>query len=280
MDGEQKDSARKRLSGWKEETARLRTLKARLDAESDTGGPGSSEEETEARTETVRAELEKISTAADEETEKMAETAGRLEQLNERRRRWDELEKQREALSEEGKTYIRLAGDLSGSNPKKLTFEAWILGAYLEEITLYASRRLERISDGRYRLLLNSEKTGGRQKYAGLDLEIFDAYTGRKRPCETLSGGETFMASISLALALTDAVQNRSGGIQLDAVFIDEGFGSLDEATLEKALSILDEIRGTRMVGLISHVSELKNRIPVRLEVTKTSSGSSVSVHS
>jgi exonuclease SbcC len=188
------------------------------------------------------------------------------------------LEEQRRQLSQESQYYCKLADDLSGKNPLGLRFESWILGVYLEEVTIFASRRLERISDGRYRLLLKTSPGSGRQRYSGLDLEIFDAYTGKKRPCETLSGGETFLASLSLALALTDVVQSKSGGIQLDSLFIDEGFGSLDDAALEKALSILDEIRETRMIGLISHVGELESRISSRIEVIKSQNGSRISI--
>jgi exonuclease SbcC len=133
------------------------------------------------------------------------------------------------------------------------------------------------MSEGRYALILDREGEGSRSK-TGLDLAVFDANTGKSRPCGTLSGGESFMASISLALGLADSIQARSGGIRLDAVFIDEGFGSLDEASLEKALNILDELREQRMVGIISHVGEMRSRIPSRIEVSKTPSGSKVSV--
>jgi exonuclease SbcC len=156
-----------------------------------------------------------------------------------------------------------------------MSFDAWILGSYLEEITAYANTRLERMSDGRYRIQVDEQFRKG-NSLAGLDLEILDAYTGKTRPAGTLSGGETFMASISLALGLADSIQTRSGGIQLDAVFIDEGFGSLDETSLEKAIGILDEIRGHRMVGLISHVPELRSRIPGRIEIIKTQTGSRI----
>ena len=111
---------------------------------------------------------------------------------------------------------------------------------------------------------------------AGLDLAVFDSYTGKTRPCATLSGGESFMASISLALGLADSIQSRAGAVRLDAIFIDEGFGSLDEVSLDRALSILDEIRDHRMVGLISHVGEMKNRIPSKIEVEKTNRGSKI----
>jgi len=133
------------------------------------------------------------------------------------------------------------------------------------------------MSEGRYRLILDADREGGRG-LSGLDLAVFDAYTGRERPCATLSGGESFMASISLALGLADSIQARSGGIRLDAVFIDEGFGSLDEASLDKALGILDEIRDHRMVGLVSHVGEMRARIPSRVEIEKTSAGSRIRV--
>ncbi len=181
-------------------------------------------------------------------------------------------------IQKEGEKYIRLHTLLSNLNPKKTPLDAWVLGLYLEEITQFASSRLNRISDGRYTLLFKTEEDGGKDKTKGLDLEIFDSFTGKKRPCATLSGGETFMASISLALALTDVVQSKSGGVSLDSLFIDEGFGSLDDASLEKALSILDEIREKRMVGIISHVGDLKSRISSQIIVNKGQNGSSIKI--
>lgn len=192
---------------------------------------------------------------------------------------WQKLNEERKDIEEKSRTYVALAKDLAGDNSRKLSFESWILGVYLEEIAAHASRRLSRISDGRYSLHLRTDKASGHQRYAGLDLEIFDANTGKKRPCDTLSGGETFFVSISLALALTDVVQSRSGGVQLDSLFIDEGFGSLDDTTLEKALSVLDEIRENRMIGIISHVGELRTRIHNRIEVTKKQSGSTLTTY-
>lgn len=204
--------------------------------------------------------------------------SGKKELLYDRQKQWAALEEKRATLTKESSLYTKLSVDLSGRNDRGLSFESWILGVYLEEITIHASRRLKRISDGRYTLLLKSEKASNRKRYSGLDLEIFDAFTGKKRACETLSGGETFLVSISLALALTDVVQSKSGGIQLDSLFIDEGFGTLDGTTLETALSVLDEIRESRTIGIISHVGELKNRIASRIEVHKTPTGSSVKI--
>ncbi len=188
-----------------------------------------------------------------------------------------ETTQKHEAISRETRTLNELSDDLTGKNPKRTGFDSWLLGLYLKEVAAYASRRLERMSESRYSLLLDTEGDSARGR-AGLDLAVFDAYTGKTRPCTTLSGGESFMASICLALGLADSIQNRSGGIRLDAVFIDEGFGSLDEASLDKALIILDELREHRMVGLISHVGEMRTRIPSQIEVLKTGTGSSISI--
>ncbi|MDR2079378.1 MAG: nuclease SbcCD subunit C, partial [Treponema sp.] len=197
------------------------------------------------------------------------------------------LERDEERLKEAGARHEELAGkaarlgvladDLAGKNPKKKSFDAWLLGLYLKEVAALATKRLERMSESRYSLILNSEGESGRG-LAGLDLAVFDSLTGKTRPCATLSGGESFMASISLALGLADSIQTRSGGIRLDAVFIDEGFGSLDEGSLDKALIILDELREHRMVGLISHVGEMRSRIPSRIDIIKTGSGSQIEV--
>jgi exonuclease SbcC len=188
---------------------------------------------------------------------------------------WKEILQKHDTISKEAQAMKSLSDDLVGNNPKRMAFDSWLLGLYLQEVAAYASRRLERMSESRYSLLLDIEGDSARGR-AGLDLAVFDAYTGKTRPCTTLSGGESFMASISLALGLADSIQNRSGGIRLDAVFIDEGFGSLDEASLDKALIILDELREHRMVGLISHVGEMRNRIPSQIEVHKTGSGSNI----
>lgn len=223
----------------------------------------------------VVAELDGINAALAEADSELESRSGALAELEALKARNDELEAERAERSIAAGRMSALANDLTGANSLKTGFDAWILGMYLEEITAYANSRLERMSEGRYRIQLNDSYRKG-NAYAGLDLEILDAYTGKARPSATLSGGETFMASISLALGLADSIQSRSGGIQLDAVFIDEGFGSLDESSLERAIGILDEIRGSRMVGIVSHVVELRSRIPNRIEVVKTVAGSSI----
>ncbi|MHC6204621.1 AAA family ATPase [Breznakiellaceae bacterium SP9] len=185
---------------------------------------------------------------------------------------------ERRRIVNEKAGHIRALSDiLSGKNPKKTTFTAWLLSLYLTEVTQYACTHLEKMSESRYSLVAVPD-SGTKQGYQGLDLAVFDANTAKQRPCATLSGGETFMASISLALGLADSIQTRSGGVRLDAVFIDEGFGTLDDATLDKALGILDGLRDHRMVGLISHVGDMRTRIPCCIEVLKETTGSTLKV--
>ena len=236
-----------------------------------------SPEQVREQWESIKSRLAETEQALSETEEKKLTATTEVQTARQALEQWKKLETQRRQYGEEEKLYSQLYTDISINNPKKVALTTWILGIYLQEITTYASRRLFQLSEGRYTLLMNEEKTGGNGA-KGLDLEILDAYTGKKRPCNTLSGGETFMASISLALALTDVVSNRSGGISLDALFIDEGFGSLDTAALDKAISVLEEIRGSRCIGLISHVAELQSRIPIRLEVRKTATGSTAEV--
>ena len=227
-------------------------------------------------------DLDELETAVEALRQRYDEIQARLEVLNTEKAKLGELHAQHMELTKalavktaEAQNWVALAKDLCGSNPRKLQFDTWILSAFLHEVTVFANKRLERMSEGRYRLAV-SEEHGAGNAYRGLDLEIADAYTGKCRPSATLSGGETFMASISLALGLADSIQARAGGIRIDSMFIDEGFGSLDEKALENAVSILDEIRGNRMVGIISHVGELQSRIPQKIEVIKTGTGSSI----
>lgn len=227
-------------------------------------------------------DLDELEIAVEALRQRYDEIQARLEVLNTEKAKLEELHTQHTELTKalavktaEAQNWVALAKDLCGSNPRKLQFDTWILSAFLHEVTVFANKRLERMSEGRYRLAV-SEEHGAGNAYRGLDLEIADAYTGKCRPSATLSGGETFMASISLALGLADSIQARAGGIRIDSMFIDEGFGSLDEKALENAVSILDEIRGNRMVGIISHVGELQSRIPQKIEVIKTGTGSSI----
>jgi len=190
-----------------------------------------------------------------------------LASLKENTRKTEELEKQNQVLG-----YV--ADVANGNNPWKLTFQRFVLGALLDDVLVAASERLKIMSRGRY-LLLRERNVADRRQAAGLALAVQDHYTGDSRPVGTLSGGESFLAALSLALGLADVVQSYAGGIRLDAMFIDEGFGSLDSEALDLAMRALEDLRaGGRLVGIISHVPELKERIDARLEVTAGKSGS------
>jgi exonuclease SbcC len=174
-------------------------------------------------------------------------------------------------------------GELSriakGDNAQRLTFERYVLAAYFDEIITAANHRLERMTSSRYLLQRKEDKSKGRAQQ-GLELEVFDNYTGKSRHVKTLSGGEGFKASLALALGLADVVQFYSGGISLDTLFVDEGFGSLDPESLDSAIQCLADIQKTgRLVGVISHVVELKERIKSSLEIISKKEGSFVLIN-
>jgi exonuclease SbcC len=182
------------------------------------------------------------------------------------------------ALTDEHAVIARLADTVAGRAPNthRMTLESFVLAAELEEIVEAANLRLHDMSAGRYRLR-HTDALAARGAASGLGLEILDAHTGAPRPAHSLSGGETFLASLALALGLAEVVTARAGGVRLDTLFIDEGFGSLDDDTLELAMATLDELRqGGRTVGLISHVATMKERIPAQLRVDATPQGPSV----
>jgi exonuclease SbcC len=163
-----------------------------------------------------------------------------------------------------------------GNNGERLIFEHYVLSTYFEDIIKSANQRLSAMTNHRYELQKVSKVADARTKDS-LDLEVLDNYTGRRRSVKTLSGGESFKAALSLALGLSDIVQNNAGGIQIDTLFIDEGFGSLDSESLEQALNTLTSLtEHNKMIGIISHVSELKERIDNQIVVEKGNNGSSL----
>lgn len=181
-----------------------------------------------------------------------------------------------ETQEEKYKTIGRLSKIINGDNPRKISFERYVLAAYFEDIISAANIRFSKMTNSRFELL-RKEDVGDKRKGQGLDLEVYDNYTGKSRDVKTLSGGESFKASLAMALGLSDVVQRYSGGIQLDAIFIDEGFGTLDPESLDIAIETLIDLQDNgRVVGIISHVQELKDRIEVKLEVTSTNQGSKV----
>ena len=188
----------------------------------------------------------------------------------------EELEKAMGEAREEI-TFLSRLNDLANGGEqgfKNVTFERYVLGAILDEVVYAANLRLQTMSRNRYSLE-RSDYTGGGRGKQGLDLAVMDAFTGQSRPANTLSGGETFLASMALALGLADVIQSYAGGIHMDTMFIDEGFGTLDPDTLELAMETLVQLQSSgRLIGMISHVPELKTRIPAHLEVTRGDDGS------
>jgi exonuclease SbcC len=192
-----------------------------------------------------------------------------------------EHRRQAEALAEQRARAELLSGvadRCQGRLPPYISLQRWVLSAYLAEICAYANQRLDLMTSGRYRLLLTD--AGGRGgRNAGLNLRVHDAFTGEEREVTSLSGGETFQASLALALGVADTVQAHSGGVHLDALFVDEGFGSLDPDNLQLAMDELDRLReGGRLIGVISHVAALRERIRSGIEVIATDRGSTLRV--
>ena len=173
--------------------------------------------------------------------------------------------------------YQTVGGQQTGQ--VKFSFEAYVQQFYFKKVVRSANQRLRILTNGLYALRCKTEAASKRGQ-VGLDLEVFDSNTGLWRDVSTLSGGESFLASLALALGLSDVVQAQSGGISLDAMFIDEGFGSLDDQTLRQAVQLLAKLAdGTRLIGVISHVAELKDAIPSQIHITKDYNGSRLSVH-
>jgi len=165
---------------------------------------------------------------------------------------------------------------LGGNNSLRMRLSSFVLAARLEKVAVLANERLAILGEGRYQLQHSDSLAGGGRR-SGLGLVVQDLWTGQVRDTSSLSGGESFMASLALALGLADAVREESGGFDLQTLFIDEGFGTLDDESLEQVLSVLDGLRdGGRAVGVVSHVSDLRTRIPVQISVSKGATGSGV----
>ncbi|MGE5241940.1 MAG: AAA family ATPase [Bacteroidota bacterium] len=224
------------------------------------------------------AALETDATNAQAQVDKLLEERARLEERN--RQIGSSVAELKSLQGQQGQMEARLAvvGHVAevanGKNAHGITLQRYVLAALLEDVLAAASHRLRLMSRGRFDLQRATERADLRSA-GGLDLLVYDAYTGTTRPVQTLSGGESFLASLSLAMGLADVVQSYAGGIRLETIFIDEGFGSLDPETLELAFQALGELlKSGRLVGVISHVTELTEWIPARLEVTKGKNGS------
>jgi exonuclease SbcC len=207
---------------------------------------------------------------------RLEEKATRLDAVVER---LGNLQAEIDGIEAELSVVGHVAEAVRGHNPKAMSLHRFVLAARLEEVAEAASERLVVMTKGRFRLR-HDASVARKNSAAGLSLVVEDTWTGTSdRPVGALSGGETFLASLSLALGLSDVVLRHSGGRRLDALFVDEGFGTLDEATLDVAIQALETLPAAgRLVGIISHVAELRRRIPARIEVTPTEAGSVATV--
>jgi len=203
----------------------------------------------------------------------------RLRHLLQHRSALDELVQERHAQQEHLQVLQRLSGIANGylmDGSRGITFSRWVLGAMLDDVLAHASIRLSTMSSNRFAFKRRVDVARGtRAGQGGLDLDVIDSFSGKVRAANTLSGGEGFLAALALALGLADVVQGERGGVHIEAMFVDEGFGSLDPGALDLAIQTLLNLRkGGRMVGIISHVPELISRLDARLKVTATQDGS------
>jgi DNA repair protein SbcC/Rad50 len=199
-----------------------------------------------------------------------------LEDLAQQLREHDDVHRELRRRFRDVDVLSRCVEGTGGGNARRMRLSAFVLAARLEQVAAAASERLLAMSDGRFTLVHTDSlvKGGGR---SGLGLQVVDGWTGVARETATLSGGESFLASLALALGLADVVQAEAGGTAIETLFVDEGFGTLDDDTLEEVMGVLDALRdGGRAVGIVSHVADLRSRIPARLEVVKSRTGSSV----
>lgn len=226
-------------------------------------------------------DLEKLSLAFETVNKQLSTIQDEFTDLFMKKRRNEDILAKVERINQQLKdleSRYNLIGHLyeitKGQNTYRITFERFVLAAFLDDILEQANLRLTKMTSGRYQLLRKTDRSKGAGQ-SGLELLVFDQYTGQERHVKTLSGGESFKAALSLALGLAEVVQQHAGGVSLETMFIDEGFGTLDPESLDQAIEALIDIQSSgRLVGIISHVPELKERIDARLEVFSTQTGS------
>ncbi|MFD6797182.1 AAA family ATPase [Streptomyces cyaneofuscatus] len=260
-----------RVDAWQAEAAAVADRRTERDAREAAERPAAQPAAAESAHETAEWLLREAASARAAARDRCAELDRLSAQAAEEVRRLGPVRQEYERVA---RLAVLTAGT-SADNERKMRLEAYVLAARLEQVAAAATARLQRMSSGRYTLVHSDARTGGRR--AGLGLHVVDAWTGSERDTSTLSGGETFFASLALALGLADVVTEEAGGVRLDTLFIDEGFGSLDDQTLDEVLDVLDSLRERdRSVGIVSHVADLRRRIPARLEVVKDRHGSTV----
>ncbi|GAA2765529.1 SMC family ATPase [Streptomyces paradoxus] len=260
-----------RLDAWQHEEAAVRAVLAEADTAAAAREPQADPDAAQRTADAADRRLRDAASAHDAARRRCAE----LDRLSARAAA---SVRRLAPLREEYDRVARMAGLAAGTsadNERRMRLESYVLAARLEQVAAAATVRLRRMSSGRYTLVHSDDRTGrGR---SGLGLHVVDAWTGRERDTATLSGGETFFASLALALGLADVVTDEAGGVRLDTLFIDEGFGSLDDQTLDEVLDVLDSLRERdRSVGIVSHVPDLRRRIHAQLEVVKGRSGSAL----
>ncbi|MBC9714861.1 SMC family ATPase [Streptomyces sp. TRM66268-LWL] len=261
-----------RLDAWQQEDLAVRAVLAEPDtqaaAQRPAADPAESEQAAERAEQTLRRAVSAQAAAEERcrELDRLSRSAaGEARQLAPLRAEYDRVARM-----------ATLAAGTSADNERRMRLESYVLAARLEQVAAAATMRLQRMSAGRY-TLVHSDDRAGRGARSGLGLHVIDAWTGRERDTATLSGGETFFASLALALGLADVVTDEAGGVRLDTLFIDEGFGSLDDQTLDEVLDVLDSLRERdRSVGIVSHVADLRRRVHAQLEVVKGRAGSVV----
>ena len=228
--------------------------------------------------EKLKADKEETENSLEEVTEQKNSLTANIS-IN--KRIMDETQKLKTELDKRGKrysTYLNISQTANGelSKRQKIAFEQYIQSAYFRSILNEANKRFSYMTNGRFELVKHD---GDRnlKSHSGLDIDVFDNYTGKQRSVKSLSGGESFKASLCMALGLSEVIQRNAGGVKLESMFVDEGFGVLDNESLEQAIEVLNSLsESDRMVGIISHISELKDRIDKKIVVKKGSAGSTV----
>jgi exonuclease SbcC len=224
--------------------------------------------------EEIRKQLVDLQRGLESSIEELASVSGELSTLDNLIKSLVGIEERLKLLEDDYSSAGKISDIAQGDNVLKMSYQSYVLASRLDDVLSLATARLKRMSRGRYEMRRSLEVADRRQE-SGLAIEILDHYSGSMRSVATLSGGESFLASLSLALGLADAVQAHAGGIQMETIFIDEGFGTLDPEALEMAFQALNDLQiGGRLVGVISHVPDLKEMIKSRLEVTPGPRGS------
>lgn len=231
---------------------------------------------TKTDTKELETKLQQLGEEKKEISKKRMNAAQKVSEITKIRQALKEKREKQELLSKEYGIVKDLDNLASGNNAKRLVFEQYVLSAYFEQVLEAANIRFDKMTAGRYEMFRSQEVTDGRSKDS-LEIYVMDYYTGKSRPVKTLSGGESFKASLALALGLSDVIGRSNGGIQVETLFIDEGFGALDSESLEQACETLTTlVEKDRLIGIISHVPELRERIDNQIVIRKTNNGSRI----